>query len=103
MQNISELIFERQMSMFGHVARLSSDYPAYRILSCSNPVVWKRVRGRPLSSWLRQMEGFCRRVGLEPKGSRLGLSPKMTHWLTGIVGGVRLRRPLLGVQAPESK
>ena len=41
--------------------------------------------------------------GLEPTGSRVGLSPKRTHWLTGIVGGVRLRRPLLGVQAPESK
>ena len=27
MKNISELIFERQMSMFGHVARLSSDDP----------------------------------------------------------------------------
>ena len=51
------------MPMFGHVARLSSDDPAHRILSCSNPVGWKRGRGRSLSSWLRQMEGFCRMVG----------------------------------------
>ena len=67
------------MWMFGHIARLSTDDPAHRILSCSNPVVWKRVRGRPLSSLLRQMEGFFRRVGLEPTGSRLRLSPKKTH------------------------
>ena len=56
MKNISELIFERQMSMFGHVARISSDDPAHRILSCGNPVGWKRGRRRPLSTWLRQME-----------------------------------------------
>ena len=49
------------MSMFGRVARFSSDDPAHRILSCANPVGWKRGRGRPLSSW--QMEGFCWRVG----------------------------------------
>ena len=52
-----------QMWMFDHIARFSSDDPAHRILSCGNPVGWKRDRGRPLSSWLRQMEGFCRRVG----------------------------------------
>ena len=39
--------------------------------------------------------------GLEPTGSRLGRSPKRTQRLTGIVGGMRLRRPQLGVQAPE--
>ena len=38
MKNISELIFELQMSMFGHVATLSFDDPAHRILSCANPV-----------------------------------------------------------------
>ena len=37
MKKISELMFERKMSMFGHVASLSYDYPAKRILSCANP------------------------------------------------------------------
>ena len=32
-----------------------------------------------LSSWLRQMEGFCRKVGMEPTGSELELSPRRTH------------------------
>ena len=63
MKNISELIFERQISMFGHVDRLSSDDPAHRILSYANPAGSERGQGRPLSSWLRQMEGLCRRVG----------------------------------------
>ena len=34
------------------------------ILSCGNPSGGKRGRGRPLSTWLRQMEGFYRRVGI---------------------------------------
>ena len=47
MKNISELVFERRMSMFGHAARLSPNDPAHRILSCGNPPGWKRGRGRP--------------------------------------------------------
>ena len=50
------------MSMFGHVARISSDDPALRILSCGNSLGWERGRGRPLSTRLRRMEEFCRWV-----------------------------------------
>ena len=63
MKNISQLIFERQMSMFGHVARFPPNDPAHRILSCGNPLGWKRGRGRPPKTWLKQMEGYCRGVG----------------------------------------
>ena len=38
---------------------------------------------------------------LEPIGIRLVHSPKRTQRFTGMVGGVRLRRPQLGLQAPE--
>ena len=65
MKNISKLIFERQMSMFGHVVRLSSNDPAHRIHSCDKPTGWKRGRGRSPSLWLIKMEGFCRRVGTD--------------------------------------
>ena len=65
MKNISQLIFERQMSMFGHVARFPPNDPAHRILSCGNPLGWKRGRGRPPKTWLKQMEGYCRGVGAD--------------------------------------
>jgi len=46
MKNISEMVFERQMSMSDHVAWLSANDPtAYRIISCVNPPGWKRGRG----------------------------------------------------------
>ena len=63
MKNISDLTFGHQISMFGDVARLSSNDPAHRILFCAKPVGWKRGRGRPLSSWLKQMEGFRKKAG----------------------------------------
>ena len=62
MTNISKLVFERQMSMFGHVARFPSEDHARRILSCSNPQTWNRGRVGPPAMWLRQMEGYCRGV-----------------------------------------
>ena len=65
MKNISELVFERQMSMFGYAARFSPNDPAHRIISCGNPPGWKRGRGRPPNTWLKQIEGFCRRVGTD--------------------------------------
>ena len=36
------LITEHQMSMFVHVARLSSDDPVHIIISCPDPSEWKR-------------------------------------------------------------
>ena len=59
------MVTERQMSMFGHVARLSSDDPAHRIISCPNPPEWRRRPGRPHLTWLRQMDGHCRGVGID--------------------------------------
>ena len=94
MKNISQLIFERQMSMFGHVARFPPNDPAHRILSCGNPLGWKRGRGRPPKTWLKQMEGYCRGSGLTLSGP--GPSPRGMHWLTGAGGGMRPRRPLRG-------
>ena len=46
MKNISELVFERQILLFGHVASLSSNDHAHKILSSGNPLGKKRGRGR---------------------------------------------------------
>ena len=45
------------------------------------------------------MEGLCRRVGTNRE--QAWALAKRTQRLTGIVGGVRLKCALLGVQAPE--
>ena len=60
-ETYSKLVFGRQISTFGHVARL----PAHMILSCGNPQGWSRGRGRPPATWLKQMEGYCRGVGTD--------------------------------------
>ena len=38
MTKISKLVFERQMSMYSHMARLPLEDPAHKIVSCSNPL-----------------------------------------------------------------
>ncbi len=65
MKNISQLIFERQMSMFGHVTRFPSNNSAHKIFSCGNPLGWKRGKRRPPKTWLKQMEGYCRGAGAD--------------------------------------
>ncbi len=52
MKYISDMVTERQMSMFGHVARLSPDDPVHRIISCPNLLELRRP-GRPHLTWLR--------------------------------------------------
>ena len=101
MLNISELIFEHQISMFGHVARLFSDDPAHRILCCGNPVGWKRGRGRPLSTWLRQMEEFCRRFGTDKEWAWALDKEDVLAYRDSWRGAAKV--PLSGVQAPHSK
>ena len=65
MSKISDMVTERQMSMFGHVARLSREDPVHRIISCSNPSGLKRRPGRPHRTWLRQMDDHFQRVGTD--------------------------------------
>ena len=65
MKKISGMVAERQLSMFGHVARLSTEDPVRRVISCSDPSGWKRRPGRPHRTWLRQMDDYCQRVGTD--------------------------------------
>ena len=88
MTNIFKFVFVRQMSTFGHVARLPPQDPAHRILSCVNPQGWSCGMGRPLITWLRQMEGIV--AGLEMTGC--GPLPRRMLRPTGECGGEQLRR-----------
>ena len=55
---------ERQLRLYGHVARLPAEDPAHQILSCRNPKGWTMPRARPHASWLRQVESYPKDAGM---------------------------------------
>jgi hypothetical protein len=57
------IIRERQMRLYGHVARFPGEDPVHRILSARDPRGWVRPVGRPRSSWLSQMNGYLQDLG----------------------------------------
>ena len=75
---ITSIICQRQLQLFGHVARFPEVDPAYRVVSVRDNPTWRRPRGRPQSSWLGQVDVSCRKLlgmGREPawrlaRGSR---------------------------------
>ena len=50
------IVRERQLRLYGYVARLPAEDPAHRILSCRDPKGWSMPMGHPQASWLRQVE-----------------------------------------------
>ena len=55
---------ERQIRLYGHVARLPTEDPTHRILSCRDPSGWTTPRGRSHASCLRQMEIYLNDTGV---------------------------------------
>ena len=66
MRPITCVIRERQMRLYGHVARFPVNDPAGRILSAREPVGWTRPRGRPYDTWLRQVGRYFAEMGMGP-------------------------------------
>lgn len=58
------LIRERKMRFYGHMARLPTTDPAYQILSAKTSGMWRRPRGRPRATWLRQIDCLCQELGM---------------------------------------
>ena len=56
-------IRERQLRLFGHVARFPVSDPAYRILFTEDPVGWRRPVGRPPTSWSQQVARYLSEMG----------------------------------------
>ena len=59
---LSTAIKRRRMQLFGHVSRLGDDIPAKAIVAEATlrpPNDWKRPRGRPRLSWLKQVSEDC--------------------------------------------
>ena len=66
MSNISDMmVTKHQMSMFVHAARLSSDDPVHKIISCPDPSEWRRNPGmtdsasRDWGRWMVTAEGLA--------------------------------------------
>ena len=57
LRQVTCIIRERQLRLYGHMARLPAEYHAHQILSCRDP------RGRPHTSWLRQVESYLKDMG----------------------------------------
>ena len=64
MRCITCIITERQLQLFGHVARFPDNDPAAQILSSYEPVQWNRSRGRPCATWLNQVDRCFQEVGI---------------------------------------
>ena len=67
MRHITCIIRERRLRLFGHGARFRDSDPAHQIPFLRNSVERGRQRGRPRTSWLRQVDLDCRELstGLE--------------------------------------
>ncbi len=56
---VTSIVRERQLRLYGHVARLPDVDPAHRVLSVRDNPGWRRPRGRPRNSWLGKVDRSC--------------------------------------------
>ena len=61
---ITCLVRQRQLQLYGHVARLPEVDPAHRVVSERDNPEWRRPRGRPQNSWLRKVDESCGLLGI---------------------------------------
>ena len=64
MRQVTSIVRERQLRLYGHVARLPAEDPAHRILYCWDPGGWTMPSGQPHASWLRQVESYLKDSGI---------------------------------------
>ena len=56
---VTHTIRDRQLRLYGHLARLPEVDPAHRVVSTRDNPGWRRPRGRPRRSWLEQIDQTC--------------------------------------------
>ena len=61
-RSVTSVVRERQLRLYGHVARLPEVDPAHRVVSVRDNPGWRRPRGRPRNSWLKQVDETCQDV-----------------------------------------
>ena len=60
------IVHERQLRLYGHVARFPDADPAHQILSARESCEWRRPMGRPCASWLQQVDQYLKEMGDGP-------------------------------------
>ena len=58
-RHITSIVRQRQLGLYGLVARYPEADPAYRVVSIRDKTTWRRPRGRPQNSWLQQVDASC--------------------------------------------
>ena len=56
MRFVTCIVHERQLRLYGHVARFLDADPAHQILSARESREWRRPMSRPRASWLQQVD-----------------------------------------------
>ena len=56
---ITSIVRQRQLRQYAHVARYPEADHACRVVSVRDNPTWRRPRGRPQNSWLRQVDASC--------------------------------------------
>ena len=75
------IVHERQLRLYGHVARFPDTDPTHQILSARESREWRRPMGRPRASWLQQVDRNLKEMGM---GRHLpGGWPDGGPWSTG--------------------
>ena len=64
MRFVTCIFCERQLRLYGHVARFPDADPAHQILSARVPREWRRPMGQPRASWLQQVDQYLKEMGM---------------------------------------
>ncbi len=65
-RSVTSIVRERQLRLYGHMARLSDIDLAHRVLSVRDNPEWRRPIGRPRNSWPGRIDRSCRdRLGMD--------------------------------------
>ena len=64
MRFVTCIVRERQLRLYGHVARFPDADRAHQILSTRESREWRRPMGRPHASWLQQVDRHLKEMGM---------------------------------------
>ena len=64
MRFVTCVVRERQLQLYGHVARFPDADPVHQILSAREPREWRTPMGRPRALWLQQVDQDLKEMGM---------------------------------------
>ena len=70
MRFVTYIVRERQLWLYGHVARFPDAGPAQQILSARESREWRKPMGLPCASWLQQVDRHLKEMGMGQASAR---------------------------------